>query len=160
MRASSTAGAATLGDQVLVERPRGCRRAPLQRLSRDAHDKKMASRCSGSCNHVAEPHVAARFPRALTIDPDLPRLDQLGGKRPRLHEPCAPEPFVEPLSFHLKRQLPSGRRAARLRRSSASTAKGELSGARGRSFHSRRGMGSRWRGARDWRSRRRGLPFA
>src|SRR4029077_10294044 len=45
-------------------------------------------------------------------------FDQLGGKRSRLHQPHAPQPFVEPLTFHLIASVtlraPDGKIAAKL----------------------------------------------
>ena len=69
-------------------------------------------------HHVAKAHMAAYFRRTLAIDPDLAPLDQLGGKRSRLNEPRAPQPFVEPLTFHLIASVtlraPRGKIAAKL----------------------------------------------
>jgi hypothetical protein len=86
--------------QVLVKQP--CNRggaSPLD-LTRDPDNEKTACAGSGASDHIAEPHVPAHLDGALTIDPDPAILNQPGGKGARLHQPRAPQPFVEPLTFH------------------------------------------------------------
>jgi hypothetical protein len=44
--------------------------------------------------------MTTHLQRAIAIDAYLAALDQPGGKRPRLYQSRAPQPFVEPLAFH------------------------------------------------------------
>ena len=104
--------------QILVEGPRQARRAAALCRSQHPHDQELSRRRGG--HDIASLNEAARFQRAGAIDADLAGLDQPRSTRPRLHEPCTPQPLVEALCLHRR-----GSASSRLARGKAPLERGE-----------------------------------
>src|SRR4029450_3056270 len=111
--------------QVLVERACQARRTAPGSPGENPHDEQRPR--GGGGHHIALLNEPAWFQGTLAVDADLASGDGTRGSRMRLYQPCAPQPFVEPLLRHRCYQLPSGRRTVRRPLSAASAAKGECS---------------------------------